>query len=240
MGVKRNQKASQGRSQGTGEVEAGRIEGDGIRELRARDHLRHNGLPCRAIHRRADIQQKRENQQDPRRNDVEEGENAEDCHRRQHPCLPEDEQPSAIEDIGRRPGQQAEDDYWKAGCGLHQCNEQGRRREHRHQPGARRILHPSPQVGHNGGQPQIAENRYRKRFEAAELDIRLQLIRLQCRHGQSGADRRKIITMWRNPCFHYPRVLGFASSLGCVEPGQGTPIRNTRVIKPFKRIPSAP
>ena len=85
-------------------------------------------------------------------------------------------QPAAIKNIGRRPCQQAQDDHGQAGRGLHQGNEQGRRRQHRHQPGAGRILHPSAQVGHNGSQPQIAKQRHRKRFEAVELGFRLQLI----------------------------------------------------------------
>ncbi len=184
MDEQRDRQAAHGGSQGAGEVKPGAVEGDGIRQLRAGNHLRHNRLPRGAVHGRADIQQEGKNQQDPGRDDVEEREHAEDGDGRQHPRLPENEQPAAIENIRRRPRQQAQNDHRQAGRGLHQGDEQGGRGEHRHQPGAGRILHPSAQVGHNGGQPQIAKKRHRKRLKAVELGFRLQLICLQGRHGE--------------------------------------------------------
>ena len=165
-GVKRNGQPAQGRAQRAGKIKARAVERDGVGELCPGDHLGHDGLPGGAVHRRADIQQESEDQQDPGRNDVKEREHAQDRDRRQHPCLPENEQTAAIEDIGRGPGQQAQDDHRQAGRGLHQGDQQGRGGEHGHQPGAGRILHPSAQVGHNGGEPQIAEEGHAQGLKA--------------------------------------------------------------------------
>ena len=119
---------------------------------------------------------------------------------RQHPCLPENQQPAAIEDIGRRPRQQPSTTTGRLAAVCIRAISKRRRRQHRHQPGARGILHPAAQVGTMEASHRSAENRHAKRLKAVELCFLLQLICLRGRHwakrGQSGAD----------PCLNYPRV----------------------------------
>ena len=71
-------------------------------------------LPGRVVHRRADVEQRGEGQQRPRRDVAEEGKDRKDADRGQHPGLPEDEQLAAVEDVGRGAREQAENENREA------------------------------------------------------------------------------------------------------------------------------
>ena len=151
----RDGQAAESRAESAGEVESGAVERYGLGKLLARDELGNDGLPCGAVHGRADAEQEGEAEQHPGRDDVEEGEHAEQSDRGEHPGLPEEQQAAAVEDVGGGSGEEAEHHHGQAGRGLHQRDQQRRRREHRHQPGAGGVLHPAAEVGDGGGDPEI-------------------------------------------------------------------------------------
>jgi hypothetical protein len=95
---------------GPTKVEGERAEGDGLRELGARDQLGLDRLPRRQRQRRADAEAEREEQERNRRDEVGEGQRGQQRGRHQHPGLGGDQQTAAVDDVGQRARWEADEE----------------------------------------------------------------------------------------------------------------------------------
>ena len=176
--------AAQRGADGAGEIVGGGVQRDAVGHQLARHEFGHNRLPCWIVHRRTDVQQEGERQQRPRRDVAEEGENSEDADRAQHPALPEDQQAAAVEEVRGGPGQQPQTEHRQAGRRLHQRDQQRRRSQRGHQPGARGVLHPGADARDRGGDPAIAKDRNAQRSKAAQRLVGGSIVRrIWCLEG---------------------------------------------------------
>ena len=149
--------ASEGRAYGARQIESRTVERDRVGQFVARHQFGDDRLPGGIVHRAADIQQEGEHQECGGRDDSDHGQDAQHRHRGQHPGLPEDQQAAAVEDVRGSAGGKSEEEYRKAGRGLHERDQQRRRGQRGHQPRARGILHPASEVGDDRGDPAIAK-----------------------------------------------------------------------------------
>ncbi len=111
--------AAESRADSAGEVVGGGVEGDAVGDEFAGDELGDDGLPGGVVHGGADVEQEGEGEEGPRGDVSEEGEDGEDGYGDEHPCLPEDEETAAVEDVGGGSGEEAEEEDGEGRGGLH-------------------------------------------------------------------------------------------------------------------------
>jgi hypothetical protein len=117
---RRDEDTRDGRSDRARPVNGHAVERDGGRQLIDRNELGDNCRPRRQHQCAAYAECKSESEQDPGRRPFHQGHDPERAGDNQHIDLNGDQQPSAIDDVGKRSGREREQHQRKTVCGLDQ------------------------------------------------------------------------------------------------------------------------
>src|SRR6266436_5189953 len=96
--------SAEGGTHSARDVEADRIESDGRGVIFAADDVGSERLPCGVVHDRAKSEDEGEEQQDPRRDVAEQGEDTEQAGGGDHPGLRDQEEAAAVRHVGECAG----------------------------------------------------------------------------------------------------------------------------------------
>ena len=117
---RRNQNARDGRSNRARCVNGNAVERDGRRHLVGRDELGYDRRPRRHHQCGTDPEREREPEQHPRGHDVEQRQDPKRTGDDQQIDLDDDQQPSAVDDVGKGSGRERKQHQWKTVRGLDQ------------------------------------------------------------------------------------------------------------------------
>ena len=173
----RDDHSGQSRPHRPTDIEADTVQRYRRREILARHQLGHDRLPCGGDQGRSASGKKGEREQEDRGCPAGPDQHTQDCNEHRRSNLDEEQEMTAINNVGQRSSREDEQEHRQRGRNLHKGNGQGIRVEPRHQPAGSSILHPGANVRYDSGNP---ENRERGVTERAPRGSR------SCRRNLSG------------------------------------------------------